>query len=107
MENLAVLIGKRIRQVRISKGLRQEDIGQLGIAYKYFQKIENGKANVTLKTLEKIADALEINPTALFELPLSGSSQITQLASAVSTIIKKNDEDSAKKLNIFINEILD
>jgi transcriptional regulator with XRE-family HTH domain len=39
MENLAILIGKRIREVRLSKGIRQEDMERLGISYKYFVQV--------------------------------------------------------------------
>ncbi|HBH48245.1 MAG TPA: XRE family transcriptional regulator [Bacteroidales bacterium] len=106
MENLAILIGKRIREVRLSKGIRQEDMERLGISYKYFQKVENGRANVTLKTLEKIAEALEIDSTELFELPLAKSKHSAKLASKISEIIKTDDEVMAKKLVLIIDEIL-
>jgi len=58
MGKLSILIGNRIKELRKRKGLKQEDMEKFGINYKYFQKIEGGRANVTLQTLEKIAKAL-------------------------------------------------
>ena len=106
MADLAFLIGKKIREIRKRKGLRQEDVEALGISYKYFQKIETGKANVTLKTLEKIANALEIDPTEFFDFPERKSSEFVKLVAAVNEIIKTIDERKAKKLNVLIREIL-
>ena len=106
MEKLAVLIGNRIKEIRKEKGLKQEDMEGFGISYKYFQKIETGKVNVTLKTLEKIASALDIDARDLFILPLDKSKEINELAALVKEIIRKDDRKSARKLNTFIREIL-
>ena len=103
--NLAVLIGDRIREARKARGLRQEDMERLGINYKHFQTVENGRANPTLKTIKKIADALGIEVTELFYLPLGRSPQVNELAESVAEIIRKNDERKAKKLNLLIKEI--
>ncbi len=106
MGKLSVLIGNRIREIRKKKGLRQEDMEGFGINYKYYQRIETGKANVTLNTIEKIAIALKIDPLELFILPLDKSAEINELASLITEIIQKNDKKSAKKLNLLIKEIL-
>jgi transcriptional regulator with XRE-family HTH domain len=62
-------LGQRIKKIRREKGLRQEDMEDFGIPYKYYQRIESpGKrpANITMKTLLKIAKALEVDPYQLF-----------------------------------------
>ena len=104
--NLAELIGDRIREARKARGLRQEDLEPLGINYKHFQAVENGRANPTLKTIQKIADALGIEATELFYLPLGKSPQVNELVESVAEIIRKNDEQKAKKLNLLIKEII-
>jgi transcriptional regulator with XRE-family HTH domain len=103
---LSILIGKRIRDVRLKKGLRQEDMEIHSFNYKYFQKVEYGKVNVTLKTLEKIANALEIDPIELFQLPFASSPENSKLAASISEIILQDDEVTAKMLNTIIGEIL-
>jgi len=107
VEKLSELIGNRIREIRKQKGLRQEDMENHGINYRYFQKIESGTANITLNTIEKIAKALDIDPTELFIMPLKQSPISNEVASQVIEIIKQNDHKTLKKLNIFLREILD
>ena len=69
MEKLAVLIGNRIKEIRKERGLKQEDMERFGLSYKYYQKIERGKVNVTLGTIEKIARALDMDVRELFPFP--------------------------------------
>lgn len=64
-----VKLGRRIQKLRKDKGLRQEDMEDFGIAYKYYQRIEapgSKPANITMKTLLKIANALGVEPHELF-----------------------------------------
>lgn len=106
MEKLAKLIGNRIKGIRKERGLRQEDMEEFGISYRYYQKIESGKANVTLNTIEKIAGAFKIDPVELLALPLGKSRETNELAVSVAEIIRKDDKKAARKLNLLIKEIL-
>jgi len=103
---LAVLIGKRIKEIRKEKGLKQEDMESLGINYKYYQKIETGKVNITLDTVEKVTKAFNMDVREFFILPLDKSKEINELSALIAKIIKKKDKKSVKKLNLFIKEIL-
>lgn len=52
-------IGQIIENRRKFLQIRQEDLAEMcGISIKSIQKIENGQANPTLKTLEKLLDVL-------------------------------------------------
>jgi transcriptional regulator with XRE-family HTH domain len=69
-DELAVKLGRRIRELRKQKGLTQEDMEEFGIPYKYYQRIESPgsrPANLTLKTLLKIARALDVELSDLFQ----------------------------------------
>lgn len=68
---LPVLLGQRIRELRRAKGLTQWDMAERGLSYKYYQKIEAGKVNLTLQSLGKLAAALELDVSDLFRFPLS------------------------------------
>ena len=61
-------LGKKIRDKRIEAGFTQEKMSEIidSIDYKYYQKIENGKVNITIKTLLKICEHLEIEPEIMF-----------------------------------------
>ena len=107
MANLSELIGIRIKAFRKARGLRQEDMERLGLSYKYYQRIEAGKVNLTLKTIEKIAGALEVDSVDLFSVPLAKSPEINELAANVSEIIQSDNKKAAKKVTLFIKEFLD
>ena len=106
MEKLAVLIGKRLKELRKLRGLNQEDMENFGLNYRYYQKIETGRANVTLATLEKIARALNADPAELFILPLGTSKEQNEIAVMFSEMMKKKDKRALKKLKVFIRDIL-
>lgn len=65
-ERLRKLVGKRVRELRIAKGFKQEDLCRFGFEYKYYQRIEYGEKNVTLKTLNKLAKAFGVPVSELF-----------------------------------------
>ena len=55
-----MIIGRNIARLRKLKKLTQEDLcGMAEIDRSYLSEIENGKMNVTIKSLMQIADALE------------------------------------------------
>lgn len=57
-----VSIGDNIRKYRKSGKLTQKDLGEaIGISNTYLSDIETGRTNPSIKTLKKIARALDIN----------------------------------------------
>jgi transcriptional regulator with XRE-family HTH domain len=66
--NINVLFGKRIRQLRMQKGLSQEELGyEAGLHRTYIGQIERAEKNITLKNIEKIAKELDVNISELFD----------------------------------------
>ena len=62
------LLGARIKELRKRAGLSQDQLAeQVGIESKYLSRLEVGKRNPSLDTLERIADALEIEMKTLFD----------------------------------------
>lgn len=62
-------IAHNIRVERTIKRLTQAQLAELIVVHeKYIGVIEAGKQNITLKTLNKIANALEIDIIQLFEI---------------------------------------
>ena len=61
-------VGENIKKLRKKQGLSQEKLAGLSkIDPKSIIQIENGKRNPTLKTLRRIAIALEIKPPELLQ----------------------------------------
>ena len=58
--------GKKIREIRESKGLSQEKFAlMIGMDRTYYASVENGKINISLINIKKISDGFEIS---LFEI---------------------------------------
>jgi len=68
MSDIAKVLGQRIRNYRTSKGLSQEKLAELaGCHPTYIGQIERGEKNATIESIEKIAAALNISLSNLFE----------------------------------------
>ena len=67
--NLSAKIGTRIRILRETKNMTQQDLAdQCNFDKADMSKIESGKANPTIKTLLRISQALEVNFSDLFQI---------------------------------------
>lgn len=52
-------IGAELQTIRVQKGLTVRELGEMcGLAFTTISKIENGKYNVSVDILGKVADAL-------------------------------------------------
>ena len=68
MENIKFIIGQRIRNYRIQKNLSQEQLSELANCHPtYIGQLERGEKNATLESIQKVAQALNIPLSQLFE----------------------------------------
>lgn len=68
MSEIAKIIGQRIRNYRTEKGLSQEKLAELsGCHPTYIGQVERGEKNATLESIEKIASAMGVPLSKLFE----------------------------------------
>ncbi|MHB8243123.1 MAG: helix-turn-helix domain-containing protein [Solirubrobacteraceae bacterium] len=59
-------VGRNLRAYREAQGLSQEAFADvLGVHRTYMGGVERGERNLTLKSLERIADRLELDPLEL------------------------------------------
>ena len=62
------ILAQRISKIRKEKKLTQAQLAELiDVHEKYIGKIEAGKQNITIKTLNKLANALNIDVCRLLE----------------------------------------
>ena len=67
MAELKKLLGKRIKELRVAKNLTQEDLSELtDIGASSISKIESGYFHPTDENLERIANALNVEPYKLY-----------------------------------------
>ena len=68
MSKIAKFIGQRIRNYRTQQNLSQEKLAEMaGCHPTYIGQLEQGEKNATLESVEKIAAALNIPLSRLFE----------------------------------------
>ena len=60
--------GENMKKIRLEKGMSQGDIcRELGLDRAYISNVENGKQNLTLSTMEKVAKALGVSIDTLLK----------------------------------------
>lgn len=68
-----ILFGQRLRAIRRSQNLSQEDLAfEAGLDRTYIGSMENGKRNVSLINICRVAKALKVSPSYLldFDAPI-------------------------------------
>ncbi len=64
---IKIKFGKRLRELRLAKGLSQEDLAfNCSLDRTYIGGIERGERNISLINIHKIAAALNISPKEFF-----------------------------------------
>jgi len=80
------LLGKRIKEIRTKRGLTQEQLSELtNIGASSISKIEGGIYHPTDENLERIAEALQIEPYKLYMCEHHKST--TELKEAIITML--------------------
>ena len=60
-------VAGNIKRLRKKRGLTQEEMTRFGFNYRHYQRVESGKQNLSLFTLQKIAAALKVNEREFFD----------------------------------------
>jgi transcriptional regulator with XRE-family HTH domain len=64
----AARVGANVRRMRRARGLTQESLaGEAGIGMRHFGRIERGEISPTVDILAKVAEALNVHPSALLQ----------------------------------------
>ena len=64
---ITVKYGERIRELRAEKKISQEYLAHLaGLDRTYVNSVENGRRNISIENIEKIANAFEISVKDFF-----------------------------------------
>ncbi|MBK8231688.1 MAG: cupin domain-containing protein [Candidatus Eisenbacteria bacterium] len=65
------ILGRRIRRIRQERGLTLKQIeAKVDVSATHISEIERGKTSPTVGALERIAQALEVQPSHLIDIPL-------------------------------------
>jgi len=87
--DLNTIIGARIKELRESRGITQNEMGRLlGHTDVYISQIETGKRRIGLDLLEKMAQALDVPPLIFFKDVWQGEETVDQ----ISTLVRRVDQ---------------
>jgi len=65
-------LGENLRTLRVRRGMSQEDFAEfLGVHRTYMGGVERGERNLTLRSVEKLAERLDVAPVSLLRPPPS------------------------------------
>lgn len=68
MANISSKLGQNMKRIRTKKNMSQGDIARaLEVDRGYISNIESGKKNLTLATIQKLANALGVSPDELLK----------------------------------------
>lgn len=101
-------IGERIRILRVSKSLSQENIAnELNLSVSAYSNIERGKTEISVSRLYHISKILKTTPAFLLNIGLdnSASSATTEASNRYETV-QKRLSDLAEKIDDFQRIVL-
>ena len=85
MKTIQEVLSENLKRIRKDKGYSQQKVGEIsGMLASTFSRIEGMKVSPTIDTLEKIANALEVNVSELLE---------------DTTIMKNTSDDRISRIN--------
>jgi len=65
---ISIKFGEKVRELRTKKGLSQEKLAEFAEVHRtYIGMIERAEKNITLVNIEKIAKALNVSISSMFE----------------------------------------
>lgn len=95
-----MIIGKLVREYKLKKNLTQQELAELSdLSLPFINLVENNRRNLSVDTLLRILQAMEIEPSDFFK-PLSYSSN-QDLQLLIEKLQVK--EDSSEYIKVFLN----
>ena len=102
----AINIGERIRYYRKLRGWSQETLAlQAELNPAFLGHLERGLKSPTVKTLEKIAAALDISMSELFADPQPVAGEKEQLLNRICDLIKDMSNENLEKIFLILQNI--
>lgn len=94
MSIINIIVGERIRTLRNKQNLSQEKLAEkAGLHNTYIGQVERGEKNVTIESLEKIINALEITFEELFKNMKSDNASGSISTDCYNMILKLSNEE--------------
>jgi transcriptional regulator with XRE-family HTH domain len=104
-EKEEVLLGRRIRAIRTTKGWTQQELGnQADVNYKFIGEIERGQQNPSFNILVKISNALRVDIFELFRFEQETFNR-NEIEKRIVGILKKLSDDTLRNILLLLNAL--
>mgnify|MGYP005796989713 FL=1 len=102
--NIQILIGEGLKDIRTSLGLTQEEVAEsLGLAPRYLSDIERNKTKGSLTTLEKLCNLYNVTPTTVLKDYLKASDTKSDEHIAGFNNLTESEKNIIRKLVQYMN----
>ena len=106
MSEITKILGQRIRNYRTARGLSQEKLAELsGCHPTYIGQIERGEKNATVESVEKIAAALGVTLSDLFEKLGVSDSRSNEIPLLCYELISSKTREEQEQMYRILTEI--
>lgn len=110
MERIALRVGENIRDLRKQRGLSQEKLAfKAGINTSYMGQVERAEKSATIDSLEKIANALDVELGQLFHFDIDKEPINKTEMTAIEKInyeLKSRTEAEQEAVYRFVKQLL-
>lgn len=105
--NLVKLVGANIKEIRLQKGWTREELAEkCEVQPSYLAGVERGERNITLHTLENLANGLEETPFTILEFHnLKIDTEYLNKKELMNILVNRINKASEKELNSIIRII--
>ena len=95
-------VGNRLKEIRTNKGFSQEQVANnANVTPAYFGQVERGEKNVTVLTLGKICDAMNVSLSEFFSPAHKDNNNIDDVSmQIINQLFNKSDFEKQKILKL-------
>lgn len=109
---LLKILGKRIKQLRKEQGLTQEELAEkAGVNASYIGTVERGVRNISLETLEKIIQGLDVPFAVMFQFHetknVDSWKDKAEVLEAINSLLYNRSLEENKLIFRVIKDVLD
>jgi transcriptional regulator with XRE-family HTH domain len=96
---LKSILAKNIKEIRSAKGLRQEDLAEKsGYSVAFIGMLEAELRNASFKTIERIAEAFEVEPARLFAVKTAPKSPASKGKEGIKVLFYEFVRDALEEI---------
>lgn len=106
-QSLRTFIGKRIRLLRLQKGLTQEQVEEMAdLGTNYVYKLEHLETNIKINTLEKVMEALDSDIASFFDITAKDEDpHIADFIANLKSVPTEQQRELLSAFNTIINQL--